>query len=749
MLSSAIRDLHLSYPGSFITEVRSSCPDLWLNNPLISRFKKGEQKVRKIDCHYPLVHDSNRLPYHFIHGFIHYLNDKLNLNIRPTSFKGDIHLSEEERTTRILERFGIEQPFWLLNAGGKNDFTIKWWEASRYQQVVDHFKDRILFVQIGAKEHYHPELNGVVDLRGKTSIRDLIQLTYHAQGAVTPVSFLMHLAAAVEMPTTNAGTRPCVVIAGGREPVHWEEYPGHQFIHTIGALACCSNGGCWKSRTVALGDGSPNDGKESLCVNVSSPILPMNREPLPRCMDMITADEVIRRIDLYFEGGAVDYLCEAKKEEEDRTTTDHPVPVLSKTPLLSTEFVASNGKPSRITESDSRKEIEGFVQTIGEYPKQRFNGKGIVICGGGVKYFPGTWVLVNMLRYQGCELPIEVWHLGEEELDVHMAELLRPLGVACIDGRKVAKEIPCRILKGWELKAYALLYSSFEEVLLLDADNVPVSNPSDLFSWSEYQQTGAVFWPDVGKLSKGRKIWELVGTPYRDEPEFESGQILINKSKCWEALNVSLWLNEFSDFYYDYIHGDKETFHMGFRKTNTEYSMPHHHVVLREGTMYQHDFRGRVVFQHRNGYKWSINRDANPHLKGFLYESECLGFVEVLKNLWNGKIGVHRTENGHSVSPTNGSKGEIAITSKLWYYERVGYDRRPMVFTQNGKISFGSAGCEQTWNIEGKGKGQKLIISGNDGVTCTLRPNESASLWIGQWLKHEQMPIKLIAINKT
>jgi hypothetical protein len=29
---------------------------------------------------------------------------------------------------------------------------------------------------------------------------------------------------------------------------------------------------------------------------------------LPRCMDMITAEEVIRRIELYFQGGAVDYL---------------------------------------------------------------------------------------------------------------------------------------------------------------------------------------------------------------------------------------------------------------------------------------------------------------------------------------------------------------------------------------------------------------------------------------------------------
>lgn len=29
---------------------------------------------------------------------------------------------------------------------------------------------------------------------------------------------------------------------------------------------------------------------------------------LPRCMDMITADEVIRRIEMYFSGGALSYL---------------------------------------------------------------------------------------------------------------------------------------------------------------------------------------------------------------------------------------------------------------------------------------------------------------------------------------------------------------------------------------------------------------------------------------------------------
>ena len=49
-----------------------------------------------------------------------------------------------------------------LFSGGKRDFTIKWWDRQRYQQVVDHFRDRIQFVQVGDASHYHPPLDGVI-----------------------------------------------------------------------------------------------------------------------------------------------------------------------------------------------------------------------------------------------------------------------------------------------------------------------------------------------------------------------------------------------------------------------------------------------------------------------------------------------------------------------------------------------------------------------------------------------------------
>jgi hypothetical protein len=87
MLTAAVRDLHLSYPRQFAIDVRTSCPALWENNPYLTALAEEDGDVEVVDCHYPLVHHSNRIPYHFIHGFIDYLNEKLGLQIRPTAFK--------------------------------------------------------------------------------------------------------------------------------------------------------------------------------------------------------------------------------------------------------------------------------------------------------------------------------------------------------------------------------------------------------------------------------------------------------------------------------------------------------------------------------------------------------------------------------------------------------------------------------------------------------------------------------------
>jgi len=317
MLTAAVRDLHLTYPGQFMTDVRTSCPAIWENNPHLTPLNEDDRSIETVDCEYPLINQSNSAPYHFIHGFIAHLNERLGLRIRPSVFRGDIHISPLEKTwfSQVEEIVHWPQPFWIVVAGGKRDYTIKWWQPARFQRVVDHFRGRILFVQVGESGHVHPPLRNVIDLRGQTDPRQLIRLVYHAQGVLCPVTLLMHLAAAIETKAGTPANRPCVVVAGGREPPHWEAYPHHQFLHRVGALRCCEHGGCWRSRVVPLGDGDEKDRPENCCVDVVG--------DLPRCMDLITADDVIRAIEIHFQGGAMPYLSSRTNEQYRTTVAAH------------------------------------------------------------------------------------------------------------------------------------------------------------------------------------------------------------------------------------------------------------------------------------------------------------------------------------------------------------------------------------------------------------------------------------------
>src|SRR5687767_13893597 len=98
LMTAAVRDLHRCYPKQFITDVRTSCPELWEHNPCLHPLKETGSRVRIVDVGYPLINFSNHVPYHAIHGYIDSLNEKLGLEIHGTEFKGDIHLSDVEKS---------------------------------------------------------------------------------------------------------------------------------------------------------------------------------------------------------------------------------------------------------------------------------------------------------------------------------------------------------------------------------------------------------------------------------------------------------------------------------------------------------------------------------------------------------------------------------------------------------------------------------------------------------------------------
>ncbi len=231
-----------------------------------------------------------------------------------------------------------------------------------------------------------------------------------------------------------------------------------------------------------------------------------------------------------------------------------------------------------------------------------------------------------------------------------------------------------------EIKCFAVSYCRFEEVLLLDADNVPVVDPAFLLDSAPYREHGAILWPDRVRLKPSHPIWGLTGVPYRDEPQVESGQMVVHKARCWGPLRLAGWMNDNSDFWYRHFHGDKETYHMAWRKLGREYAMPDYGLEDRDGVTCQHDFAGRRILQHRSRHKWTLNGENRP-IAGLLFEDECIAAVEALGRAW-------RRPSRYCDTAATAEQREAArsLCAGGWVYQRTGHDERPMTFGLDGKV---------------------------------------------------------------
>lgn len=307
--SALIRDLHRCYPGQYKTDYTGTVSEYFWNAPHITQLPNNDPEATKWRMSYDYIHRSNQNPMHFLYGYYHDFNKKFGLDVRMTEFKPDIHFNAEELANPL-----VTGRYWVLCAGGKKDFTTKWWDPKRWQQVVDALKGEIQFVQVGGNNHWHPKIEGALDLRGKTTFRDLCRLILHSDGVCCVITCLMHIAAACN--------RPCVVVAGGREAWWWEAYTrknrdinmkrvhdgnwkppqpdtmiDHIFFHSIGKydLKCCSTGGCWKSKV--------NTGKpEERCLQVKQGPTILQ----PKCLAHVQAEQVTNAVRFYRESGYCD-----------------------------------------------------------------------------------------------------------------------------------------------------------------------------------------------------------------------------------------------------------------------------------------------------------------------------------------------------------------------------------------------------------------------------------------------------------
>ncbi|KAL3146379.1 hypothetical protein ABBQ32_003064 [Trebouxia sp. C0010 RCD-2024] len=295
--------------------------------------------------------------------------------------------------------------------------------------------------------------------------------------------------------------------------------------------------------------------------------------------------------------------------------------------------------------------ISDYVQSC-EFESQQLTrnpgnrSQGIVIPSAGHAMFAHTWVVVTILRDTlGCSLPIEIVYNGQEELDATIGEHLKAMtGVTLLDASLVALPPHQRPMNwtqdlgmtkyahatGYSFKVYALVHvTTFDDVLMLDSDNLPLQNPEGLFSSPQYLTNGNSFWPDWWQRSRTEPIpylldvdpfayntfglpapWEIGADPMTAT---ESGMLMLDRVRHADVLEFIWMLNSHPEVTYNWMHGDKDTYRLAFHLANKSAHFAQvtaapaqaldasskHAPFYKHTGMVQHDWDGNMAFLHR------------------------------------------------------------------------------------------------------------------------------------------------------
>ena len=196
------------------------------------------------------------------------------------------------------------------------------------------------------------------------------------------------------------------------------------------------------------------------------------------------------------------------------------------TPLLMVDAQASRNSHAEV------------VSKLPEYSENLYEGRGIVILAGG-KFSGFATTGMGMLREMGSALPVEVWMKDKKEEKAGWCKDIEQDGMVC---RRLSDYMDVSKMEhGYQLKISTMFFSSFEQVLFLDADNVPVRLPDPIFESKTFAETGVVLWPDYWKHTGSPFLPFEVGVSdtesemWREEQTTESGQLMWDKRRHWKV----------------------------------------------------------------------------------------------------------------------------------------------------------------------------------------------------------------------
>lgn len=290
-----------------------------------------------------------------------------------------------------------------------------------------------------------------------------------------------------------------------------------------------------------------------------------------------------------------------------------------KLPVYSTFNLKSN----KVEVKKFQSEIQCNIKKL----QSGLKGKGIVVTANDM-LVPELSGLISIMKLNGNKLPVQIVHKGDlsKPSIKHLVKIasdpimklpsikdsktmsmskITTFELTFVDVSKVIDDKFKSYFNGFGMKLLALLFSSFEEMIMLDTDTVPLLPLKDYFEMEGYTSTSTLFFRDreansfiydgIVQFFKSFLNSEYenhyLGLPKVTEETLhnrffgdsarhfmESGLFAINKKQKFDGVLLSVVL-QFFQLFTGSLHGEKEFIWLGQEYMSNNYNFNKHGAV--------------------------------------------------------------------------------------------------------------------------------------------------------------------------
>jgi alpha 1,2-mannosyltransferase len=253
-----------------------------------------------------------------------------------------------------------------------------------------------------------------------------------------------------------------------------------------------------------------------------------------------------------------------------------------------------------------REAHSNFISDLKKAPPQLVYNVGTqgIVMTAGLSQLPVLVISIRMLRRTWSLVPVEVFLSKESDYDAEICDTVLPtLNAKCLLFSDIFHAAESGVpIDRFQFKIMAILFSSFDQVLLLDSDAFPINDPVYMFDNEPFNSTGMIVWPDFWYASESPYYFDIAKIPsippLKERAAVESGEIAYSKSKHHLSIMLAAYYNFYGpQYYYPLLsqgapgEGDKETFVWAARVFNESF------YAVRERVMAlgRHDSSGQYL----------------------------------------------------------------------------------------------------------------------------------------------------------